>query len=73
MRYGGSTHAESPEWMPASSMCCMTPPITTLLAVGDRVDVGLERILEEAVDEHRPVLGHARRALEVVRAATSSS
>ena len=20
---GGSTHAESPEWMPASSMCCM--------------------------------------------------
>ena len=29
MRYGGSTHAESPEWMPASSMCCITPPITT--------------------------------------------
>ncbi len=23
---GGSTHAESPEWMPASSMCSMTPP-----------------------------------------------
>ena len=24
---GGSTQAESPEWMPASSTCCMTPPI----------------------------------------------
>ena len=23
---GGSAHAESPEWMPASSMCSMTPP-----------------------------------------------
>ena len=23
---GGSTHAESPEWMPASSMCSMIPP-----------------------------------------------
>ena len=23
---GGSVHAESPEWMPASSMCSMTPP-----------------------------------------------
>jgi hypothetical protein len=27
---GGSTHAESPEWIPASSMCCITPPITTV-------------------------------------------
>ncbi len=27
-RYGGSTQAESPEWTPASSMCCMTPAIT---------------------------------------------
>ncbi len=23
---GGSAHAESPEWMPASSMCSITPP-----------------------------------------------
>ena len=23
---GGSTHAESPEWIPASSMCSMIPP-----------------------------------------------
>src|SRR5918997_861350 len=26
---GGSTQAESPEWMPASSTCCMIPPIHT--------------------------------------------
>ena len=23
---GGNAHAESPEWMPASSMCSMMPP-----------------------------------------------
>ena len=23
---GGSAHDESPEWMPASSMCSITPP-----------------------------------------------
>ena len=27
--YEGSTAAESPLWMPASSMCCMIPPMTT--------------------------------------------
>jgi hypothetical protein len=26
---GGSEHAESPEWTPASSMCSMIPAITT--------------------------------------------
>ena len=26
---GGSTQEESPEWMPASSMCSITPAITT--------------------------------------------
>ncbi len=30
-RYGGSTQAESPECTPASSMCCMMPPMTTSL------------------------------------------
>ena len=25
--YAGSTQAESPLWMPASSMCCITPPM----------------------------------------------
>ena len=24
---GGRAHAESPEWMPASSMCSITPPM----------------------------------------------
>ena len=27
--YGGSEQALSPEWTPASSMCSITPPITT--------------------------------------------
>ena len=26
---GGSTQALSPEWIPASSTCCMMPPIQT--------------------------------------------
>ena len=28
--YAGITHEESPECTPASSMCCMIPPINTL-------------------------------------------
>ncbi len=28
---GGSAHAESPEWIPASSMCSITPATTTSL------------------------------------------
>ena len=27
--YGGITAVESPEWTPAGSMCCITPPIQT--------------------------------------------
>ena len=26
--YGGKEHAESPEWIPACSMCCKIPPIS---------------------------------------------
>ena len=53
-RYGGSTQELSPEWMPASSMCSMMPPMTTApVRVGDRVDVELERVLEEPVDQDR--------------------
>ena len=62
IRYGGSTHAESPEWMPGVLDVLHDAADHDALAVGDRVDVGLERVLEEAVDEHRPVLRHARRA-----------
>ena len=29
--YGGKTQAESPEWIPASSICCMIAPICTFL------------------------------------------
>ena len=71
MRYGGSTHAESPEWMPASSMCCMTPPITTRVPSEIASTSHLERVLEEAIDEHRAVLGHAHRACRSSRAATA--
>ena len=42
-------------------------------AVGDGVDVGLEGVLEEAVDQHRMLGRHPRRAGEVARAATASS
>ena len=45
--------AESPEWMPASSMCSMTPPMYSSVAVVERVDVDLDRVVEEAVDQQR--------------------
>ena len=51
--YGGSEHAESPECTPACSMCSMMPPMTTSLAVAQRVDVDLDRVVEEAVEQHR--------------------
>jgi hypothetical protein len=37
-----------------------------LITVGDRVDIGLVRILEKAVDQDWPVLRNARCALEVI-------
>ncbi len=48
---GGRTQAESPEWMPASSTCCMIAADPGLLAVAQGVDVDLDRVLEEAVEE----------------------
>ncbi len=65
-RYGGRTAYESPEWMPACSMCCMTPAIDDVLAVAERVDVQLVRVLEEAVDEDRPVRERRERLAEDV-------
>ena len=62
---GGITQAESPECTPASSTCCITPPISTVSPSRDRVDVDLDRVLEEAVDER--VRRHGQRA-DVVRA-----
>ena len=55
--YGGIAQAESPEWMPASSMCSMTPADDRLLAVADGVDVDLDGVFEELVDQHRLALG----------------
>ena len=57
---GGSAHAESPEWMPASSMCSMIAADVDLGAVAQRVDVDLDRVLEEAVDQHRVLRATAR-------------
>ena len=64
-RYGGSTQAESPECTPASSMCCMMPPMTTSVPSREGVHVGLEGVLEEAVHQHRMVIGRLEGLLEV--------
>ena len=58
---GGSEQALSPEWMPASSMCSMMPATNTRLAIGDHVDVDLDRVLQVAIDQDRPELGELRR------------
>ena len=57
---GGSTAAESPEWMPASSMCWRMPQTTAPLAVGEQVEVELDGVLEEAVEQHRMAVGAPR-------------
>jgi hypothetical protein len=50
---GGSAHAESPECTPASSMCSITPPrYTSPVPSAERVDVDLDRVVEEPVDEN---------------------
>jgi hypothetical protein len=73
---GGSEQAESPECTPACSMCSMMPPMTPL-AVAHRIDVDLDRVVEEAVEQHRRVVGHLHRlahvALEVGSGARSPS
>ncbi len=49
---GGIAHAESPECTPASSMCSMIAADHEVAGrVADRVDVDLDRVLEEAVDQ----------------------
>ncbi len=66
--YGGSEQDESPECTPASSICSITPPISTLLfGVGDHVDVDLAGVVEEAVEQHRRGIGHAHRVADVAR------
>ena len=52
------TQVESPEWTPASSTCCMTAADHRARPVADRIDVHLDRVLDEPVDQraglHRP-------------------
>ncbi len=43
---GGRVHAESPEWMPASSMCLHDAADVQLVTVVERVDVDLDRVIE---------------------------
>ena len=40
-----------PSECPASSMCCITPPMTARLPSHNAVDVDLDRVLQELVDE----------------------
>ena len=64
--------AESPEWMPASSMCSITPPTIVRVAVADGVDVDLDGVLQELVDQDRVLgagldgLGHVARQARLV-------
>ncbi len=48
----GSTQEESPECMPASSMCSMMPPMTTVSPSAKRVHVHFGGVFEELVDQH---------------------
>ena len=42
--------------MPASSMCCMMPPMTTSSPSRQRVDINFGRVFQEVVDQHRALL-----------------
>ncbi len=66
----GSTQAESPECTPASSTCCMTARDIGVLAVAQRVDVDLDRALEEPVDERRTL--HTREGALARRSANGT-
>ena len=61
--FGGSEQPESPECTPACSMCSMMPPISTSSPSHDRVDVDLDRDVEEAIEQHRAVVRDAHRPL----------
>ncbi len=55
MLTGGITQAESPECTPASSMCSITAGMKTSVAVADGVGLGLDGVLQELVDQDRPL------------------
>ena len=65
MLIGGMTQAESPEWMPAISMCSMIAGTKCLLAVGQRVGLALQGVVEEAIDVDRPLGGDLARRRQV--------
>ena len=51
--------------MPASSICCMMPAMTTSSAVAQRIHVHFHRILKKVVDQHGALLGVFDRFLHV--------
>ena len=67
------TQAESPEWMPASSMCCITPPMTTRVAVAQAIDIDLDGRLQELVDQDRLAAATPRAPAATKRANALSS
>lgn len=62
---GGSAHAESPEWIAGLLDVLHDAAEVELGAVVERVHVDLDRVVKEAVDEHRPRGADLRRLLDV--------
>ena len=73
MLTGGMTQAESPEWMPASSMCSMTAGTKASVAVGERVGLALDGVLQEPVDQDRAAPGVTSTAAATYSRSISSS
>ena len=66
--YGGSEHDESPECTPASSMCSMTPPISTApVPSAMHVDIDFHGVVEESIEQHRRIVGDLDRIAHVAR------
>jgi hypothetical protein len=57
MLIGGMTQAESPEWMPASSMCSITAGTKASVPSADGVGLGLDGVFQELVDQDGPLGG----------------
>ena len=52
--------------MPASSMCSITPPRYSSVAVEQRVDIDLDRVFQEPVHQHRMLRRDLRCPADVV-------
>ncbi len=70
MLTGGITQAESPEWMPGQFDVLHDRRDEGVRAVGDGVGLGLDGVLQELVDQDRPLGRDVHRRRHVVRAAS---